>query len=94
MNTLTPAEEAVKQLAIAHMAEQGRSVAFRRITTYGTGEHRFYLVGGYGDGVCPDPGCFVVHPVAVSILYMQTPRGYLLIQQESVKMIDDATRIC
>jgi len=44
MNTLTAAEEAVKQLAIAHMVEQGRSVAFRRITTYGTGDHYFYSI--------------------------------------------------
>lgn len=33
MNTLTPAEEAVKQLAIAHMAEQNRNALFRRIVT-------------------------------------------------------------
>ena len=85
MKPLSPTEQQVLDLARAHAKEQGRNIIFMRIIAYG---ETLYLVEGFGDGPCFDPGCTASHPVVTAWLYMQTPQGFLQMQPRDIQSIN------
>jgi hypothetical protein len=81
---LTQGEQAVIDLAVQHMKEQGKKFFPRYIATHGFGAQEFvYLI--FGD--VPSLG------MSEHFLYMRTPQGYILVPEKVVKSIGQPEEI-
>lgn len=83
IENLTKEEETVRDLAIAHMKEQGQKLHVTFIAAHGFQDVKAYFL--IGRIICPD--CGGAH-TGVHMLYMCTPEGLILVPEMGIKRVN------